>query len=189
MQNETVTLARPEIVAMNAYSSARSEATQGTIFLDANENPWKNQYNRYPDPQPDTLIAIFSALYSVKAEQLLITRGSDEGIDLLVRLFCHAGKDKMMICPPTYGMYKIAATIQGATVIEVPLMKEQNFSLDVNEMLARWQPDIKIIFLCSPNNPTGNVLSTQDIVSICKKLNSIIVVDEAYIEFSESDSL
>ena len=132
-----------------------------------------------------------STLYGVKQEQLLVTRGSDEGIDLLVRLFCRAGKDQIMICPPTYGMYKVAAHIQGASVIEVPLIKEQHFALNVAEMLAVWQTSIKLIFLCSPNNPTGNLLAVSDILLLSKMLDkkSIVIVDEAYIEFSMRESL
>jgi histidinol-phosphate aminotransferase len=192
MQNELLALARPELVAMSAYRSARSEATQGEIWLDANENPWHDAcYNRYPEPQPYALISHLSGLYAVKPEQLLLTRGSDEGIDLLVRLFCRAIQEQVMICPPTYGMYKIAATIQGAGVIEIPLLKQQNFALDLTTMLTVWQPSIKLIFLCSPNNPTGNLLAAADILTLCKKLagKSIIIVDEAYVEFATHASL
>src|SRR6185437_4605561 len=186
MQNELLALARPEIVAMSAYRSARSETTIGSIWLDANENPWNDgQYNRYPEPQPYSLVANLAAIYGVKSDQILVTRGSDEGIDLLLRLFCRAGQDQIMVCPPTYGMYKVAATIQGATVVEVPLLKEQNFMLNTAHILEVWKPSIKLVFLCSPNNPTGNLLTVQDILSLCKKLDkkSIIIVDEAYIEF------
>jgi histidinol-phosphate aminotransferase len=192
MQNELVALARPEIVAMRAYRSARSEAAQGSIWLDANENPWnEGLYNRYPEPQPSSLIAHLLTLYGVQPEQILVTRGSDEGIDLLVRLFCRAGQDHIMVCPPTYGMYKVAANIQGAAVIEVPLVKEQHFALNVANMLAAWQPSIKLVFLCSPNNPTGNLLAVPDILLLCKKWDkkSIVIVDEAYVEFSMRDSL
>lgn len=192
MQNELLALARPEIVAMSAYRSARSEAVKGNVWLDANENPWNDgQYNRYPEPQPYSLVANLATVYGVKPDQVLVTRGSDEGIDLLLRLFCRAGQDQIMICPPTYGMYKVAATIQGATVVEVSLLKEQNFALDLVSILEVWQPSIKLVFLCSPNNPTGNLLAVQDILSLCKKLDkkSIIIVDEAYVEFSANDSL
>lgn len=192
MQNEIVALARPEIVAMNAFSSARSEAVKGDIWLDANESPWGDGlYNRYPEPQPDSLVSDLATLYHLKSDQVLITRGSDEGIDLLIRLFCRAGQDQIMICPPTYGMYKVAAIIQGAAIVEVPLLKEQNFALNLTAIFDVWQPSIKLIFLCSPNNPTGNLLVIDDILLLCKKSNnrSIIVVDEAYIEFSAQQSL
>lgn len=192
MQNELLALARPEIVAMNSYASARSENAMGSIWLDANENPWNSgQYNRYPEPQPGSLVTLLSTVYNVDSNQVLVTRGSDEGIDLLLRLFCRSGQDKIMICPPTYGMYKVAATIQGASIVEVPLLKEQNFALNVANILNAWQSCIKLIFLCSPNNPTGNLLAVQDILSLCKILDkqSIIVVDEAYVEFANSDSV
>jgi histidinol-phosphate aminotransferase len=192
MQNEILALARPDILAMSAYRSARSEAVKGNVWLDANENPWNNGlYNRYPEPQPYSLVTSLAKVYNVNSDQILVTRGSDEGIDLLLRLFCRAGQDKIMVCPPTYGMYKVAATIQGATVAEAPLLKEQNFALNLSDILEAWQPSIKLVFLCSPNNPTGNLLVAQDILSLCKKLDkkSIIIVDEAYIEFSNSDSL
>ncbi len=192
MQNELLALARPEIVAMSAYRSARSEVAKGIVWLDANENPWSDGlYNRYPEPQPYSLVSDLATLYGLKPDQLLVTRGSDEGIDLLVRLFCRAGQDQILICPPTYGMYKVAATIQGAAIVEVPLLKEQGFALNLAKMLEIWQPGIKLVFLCSPNNPTGNLLAVPDVLSLCKKLNnkSIIIVDEAYVEFSASDSL
>ena len=200
MSNELFSLMRPDILAMHAYSSARSEQNENQlqinkIWLDANENPWDSvlnkKYNRYPEPQPCSLIALLTSLYKINLEQILITRGSDEGIDLLVRLFCRAGQDHIMICPPTYGMYKVAATIQGARVVEIPLIKTENFSLNLEAILKNWQPNIKLIFLCSPNNPTGNLLATSDILSICRQLKgkAIVVVDEAYIEFSMTDSL
>lgn len=191
MENNIINLARKEIVAMNAYRSARSEGLQGIVYLDANENAFSDQrYHRYPEPQPTELIGLLAKIYDVDAKKILITRGSDEGIDLLLRLFCHAGKDKVITCPPTYGMYKVAATVQGAEIIEVPLRKEEGFTLDVNALLRVWQPNIKLIFLCSPNNPTGNVLSKSDVLFICRSLHkqSIIVIDEAYIEFSDEES-
>ncbi len=192
MQNKLLTLARPEIVAMKPYSSARSECMTGSIFLDANENPWnEREYNRYPEPQPEALIAVLSELYQVSPEQLLVTRGSDEGIDLLVRLFCRAGQDRVLLCPPTYGMYQVAAKIQGGGILEIPLLKEADFAFDLSAVLNAWQPDIKLIFLCSPNNPTGNLLDTEALLVLCNQMNNkaIIIVDEAYLEFSASQSL
>lgn len=192
MQNELVKLARPELVAMKAYSSARSEASGGRVFLDANENPWNESvYNRYPEPQPEVLVSKLSALYGVRAEQLLLTRGSDEGIDLLIRLFCRAGVDKILVCPPTYGLYQVAARIQGAGVVEVPLVKKRDFALDTSGVLASFQPSVKLLFLCSPNNPTGNLLVESEILALCSVLTgkAIVIVDEAYIEFSLRESL
>lgn len=192
MKNNIINLARQDIAAMNAYRSARSEALKGSVYLDANENTFSDtRYNRYPEQQPNELAKLLTKIYGVDRKQILITRGSDEGIDLLLRLFCRAGFDRIIICPPTYGMYRVAATIQGAETIEVPLIKSEGFVLDVKELLRAWEPSVKLIFLCSPNNPTGNALSKSDILSLCLFLNdkSVIVVDEAYIEFSNDESL
>src|SRR5436189_5088560 len=156
--NNIVNLARKEIVEMLAYRSARSEMLEGNIYLDANENPYCNmQYNRYPEQQPKKLIELLQTLYEVDKNQILVTRGSDEGIDLLLRLFCRAGLDKIIICPPTYGMYKVSAIIQNAETIEIPLIKADGFALDVEAVLRAWNPNVKLIFLCSPNNPTDNL--------------------------------
>ena len=192
MQNKLVALVRPGIMGISAYRSAQSADIKGKILLDANENPWNEElYNRYPEPQPPLLISNLAGLYGAKTDQILVTRGSDEGIDLLLRLFCRAGQDQIMICPPTYGMYKVAATIQGAGIVEVPLLKEEGFILNLESILNVWKPSIKLVFLCSPNNPTGNLLVIPDILFLCKKFDgkSIVIVDEAYIEFSKSDSL
>ena len=186
-----IELARKEIVAMTAYSSAKLEVDSDGVLLNANENPFDNEgLNRYPEPQPALLLKLFSALYQVPQEEVLVTRGSDEGIDLLLRVFCQAGKDSIITCPPTYGMYEVAANIQGAKVIKAPLDKE-TYDIDVNNIIKRWQPTTKIIFLCSPNNPTGNVLSQDKILALSKKLSgkSLIVVDEAYLEFSSQISM
>jgi len=185
-------LARPDILVMTAYRSARSENKSGSIWLDANENPFNGMhYNRYPEPQPAALLALFARLYETSPEKILVTRGSDEGIDLLVRLFCEAGKDNVMICPPTYGMYKIAATIQGVNTLEVPLCRENDFSLDLPAMMNAITANTKIIFLCSPNNPTGNLLDAESILALCTQLKNkcLVVVDEAYIEFSGASSM
>ena len=117
-------------------------------------------------------------------------RGSDEGIDLLVRAFCRAGQDSVLICPPTFGMYKVSARIQGAGVVEVPLLKEEGFALDRDGVLAAWREGIKLIFLCTPNNPTGNLLAAADVDAVGEALadKSIVVVDEAYVEFAGADS-
>lgn len=192
MQNNITKLARNCIINMAAYRSARSEMQTGSVWLDANENPNPDSiYNRYPEPQPAALLSLLAKIYEVQEEQLLMTRGSDEGIDLLLRLFCEAKQDNILICPPTYGMYQISATIQGAGVKTVPLIKEKNFALDVPAILNTWQPDIKLIFLCSPNNPTGNLLATEDILQLCAELagKAVIVVDEAYIEFAKTKSI
>lgn len=193
--NEILALARPEICAMTPYSSARREESQGKIWLNANESPWPLQegfcFNRYPEPQPSALLSALANLYQVTHENLLITRGSDEAIDLLLRVFCAAGKEAILICPPTYGMYHIAAQIQHAACFSVPLDKENDFALDAEAVLKTMQPAIKLIFLCSPNNPTGNILNREAILWLCQQVlgKALVIVDEAYIEFSLTESL
>jgi histidinol-phosphate aminotransferase len=166
--------------------------------MHANEMPWRAEgdssasgLNRYPEPQPEELINHLAQLYGVAPKNVLAGRGSDEGIDLLVRAFCRAGQDCVLICPPTFGMYKVSARIQGAGVIEVPLAKERGFELDVQAVLAGWRKDVKLVFICTPNNPTGNLLDRASIEVLCAHLSdkSLIVVDEAYIEFASVPSL
>jgi histidinol-phosphate aminotransferase len=163
--------------------------------MHANEMPWRASgdeslagLNRYPEPQPPELIDRLAELYGVSQQQVLAGRGSDEAIDLLVRAFCRAGQDSVILCPPTFGMYKVAAKIQGAGVIEVPLVKEKNFALDLPGVLAAWNRSVKIIFLCSPNNPTGNLLDAGEVERLCRELDgkALIAVDEAYVEFADA---
>lgn len=186
-------LARESIQKLVPYSSARMECMQKGIRLDANENPVfrEDGLNRYPDPQPSDLRLRLAELYSVEPSQLLMTRGSDEGIDLLIRVFCEAKKDAIIITPPTYGMYEVAANIQDVRVLKVPLENASGFALNTNSILKQWNSSIKLIFLCSPNNPTGNVLNCEEVLTLCNKLQNqaLVVVDEAYIEFSSTDSL
>lgn len=187
-------LARPDIRAMTPYSSARNEQSIGEIWLNANENPWVDNaaaLNRYPEPQPTQLLAKLSELYQIPVERLLVGRGSDEAIDLLLRVFCAAGQEGILICPPTYGMYQISAQIQQASITRVPLLTTKQFALDIEAVLAAWRPNIKLIFLCSPNNPTGNLLETHAILQLCQQLTdkALVVVDEAYIEFASQPSL
>ncbi|MGY3040729.1 histidinol-phosphate aminotransferase [Rhodanobacter sp. TND4EL1] len=188
-------LARPEIRAMQPYSSARMEAAGGQVFLNANESawtPWGDDgvgCNRYPEPQPAALIATLSALYGVRHEQLLVGRGSDEAIDLLVRAFCRAGRDAILIQPPTFGMYSVCARVQNAAVIEVPLADD--FSLDVDAVLAGVTPAVKLIFICTPNNPSGQYVPRESIERLLQQLDgrALLVVDEAYIEFAYESSV
>lgn len=187
-------LARPDILNLVGYSSARLEHGGAGLYLNANENPYPKQssdtVHRYPQPQPELLRARLSQIYQVREEQILLTRGSDEGIDLWMRAFCTAGVDSIMVCPPTYDMYALCAAIQGANIISVPLHSEV-FSLDIEKMLSAWQEHCKLICICSPNNPTGNSFRTEDILFICEQLKdkAIVIVDEAYIEFTASPSL
>jgi len=189
-------LVRPDILALSAYSSARKESKGGRVWLDANENPQtpsaaKPLLNRYPEPQPADLVAQLATLYGVTPAQVLVTRGSDEGIDLLLRTFCRAGQDAILITPPTYGMYVVAAGIQGARTVTVPLIREKNFALDAAAVLQAVTPAVKLVFLCSPNNPTGGLLDRTAVMSLVKSLaaRAVVVVDEAYVDFSGQPSL
>ncbi len=200
---EVLSLARPEILALRPYESARSLTTQGTVFLDANESPISPSVdipflNRYPEPQPRSLIERFSKLYKVSPSMILIGRGSDEAIDLIVRTFCEPKQDSVLICPPTYGMYEISSGIQGARIVRVPLLFEsengsKNIFIDEVGMQAALNKDknIKIIFLCSPNNPTGTAFNLKSLLRICEisRERCIVVIDEAYAEFNENTSM
>ena len=188
-------LARKEIRAMQPYSSARMEASGGQILLNANESAWPpfgdagEGCNRYPEPQPAALIDTLAALYGVRREQLLVGRGSDEAIDLLVRAFCRAGQDAILIQPPTFGMYAVCARIQDAGVIEVPLRAD--FTLDVDALLAALTPAVKLVFVCTPSNPTGQVVPRAEIERLAQALagRALLVVDEAYAEFADAPSV
>lgn len=188
-------LVRPEILALTPYSSARKEASGGKVWLDANENPLTPhaaapRLNRYPEPQPAEVVARLASLYGVTPDRLLVTRGSDEGIDLLLRAFCRAGRDSILITPPTYGMYAVAAGIQGAAVKTAPLDRECDFALDVGAVLAALDPSVKLVFLCSPNNPTGQLLNRDSVLNVITSLarRAVVVVDEAYAEFTSEPS-
>ncbi|TAM93867.1 MAG: histidinol-phosphate transaminase [Rhodanobacteraceae bacterium] len=182
--------ARPDIRALQPYSSARMEASGGTTLLNANESPWPpygNEvgWNRYPDPQPPDLLRRLAQAYGIEPEQLLVGRGSDEGIDLLVRAFCAAGRDAILISPPTFGMYATCAHVQGTGVVEVPL--DGGFALDVDAVLAAMAPAVKLVFVCSPNNPSGAGVPRADILRLAGALRgrALLVVDEAYVEFTD----
>ena len=180
-------LVRPNILSLTPYSSARSEFKgQADIFLDANENPFENGLNRYPDPLQKALKARISELKGVAADQIFLGNGSDEAIDLLVRIFCEPGKDSILTLPPTYGMYQVAADIAGVAVREVSLAPD--FQPDVAAILAAADSRTKILFLCSPNNPTGNDMRPEAIRQLATDFPGIVVVDEAYIDFSAQPS-
>jgi histidinol-phosphate aminotransferase len=189
-------LARPDIVALKAYSHASWDPAFDRLH--ANELPWRAEtdrsqagLNRYPEPHPHVLAQRLAVLYGVTERQLLPGRGSDESIDLLVRGFCRAGIDNVIICPPTFGMYAVAARIQGAEVRDVPLLRTQGFALDTAGVLAACDSNTRIVFLCSPNNPTGNAMAPAAIEQLLVALTdrALVVVDEAYIEFSGDASL
>jgi len=194
--NTAISLARPEIVALKSHAHAAWLPTH--TRLHANEAPWRPGgddtragLNRYPEPQPQALIERLAALYGVSTERVLATRGADEAIDALARVFLRAGADAILQCTPTFGMYEVAARIQGADVIELPLIREQGWTIDPHRLLEAWRPNIKLVFLCSPNNPTANLLATAALEQICTALDgkAIVVIDEAYIEWSRSPSL
>jgi histidinol-phosphate aminotransferase len=181
--------ARPEMLALSPYTSARDTftATEGDyIFLDANENPNPSLINRYPDPRQLALKQEISSLRGCAVRQLLIGNGSDEILDLLFRAFCTPNKDDVVLMPPTYGMYAVLANINGVGIKEVPLTDD--FQLNTSQILATVGPTTKAIFFCSPNNPSGNVFKTADITALLEGFDGLVVIDEAYIDFTERQS-
>jgi histidinol-phosphate aminotransferase len=187
-------LARADLRDFVPYEAAVSGAD--AIRLHANESSWRHDWddsdaglNRYPDPRPGVLAERLAGLYGVDASQVLLTRGSDDAIDVLVRVFCEAGRDTVSTCPPTFGMYAVSARLQGAGVVEVPLVADDGFALDVDALCAAAE-GAKIVFLCSPNNPTGNTVGAGVLADLCERLadKALVVVDEAYAEFSQSPS-
>lgn len=178
---------RPNIRAMQPYSSARDEF-HGTasVFLDANENPYNAPYNRYPDPMQWRLKEKVAEIKGVPKECILLGNGSDEPIDLILRAFCEPGKECMLTVDPTYGMYQVAAEINNVTCRKVKLTSD--FQIDMPAFLSQIDDTVKAIYLCSPNNPTGNSLNRKDIYQILDTFKGIVVVDEAYIDFSSLPS-
>lgn len=204
MSDALLSLVRPEVLDLEPYSSARGAAALDgqRVFLDANESPWApgdrpddRDLNRYPEPQPRVLVEGLAEIHGVPAERILLGRGVDEGIDLLLRAFCRPGRDGILVCPPTYGMYAISAAIQGARVVEVPYGRTATgFALDGGavEAAARAGADpVKLVFLCSPNNPTGQAIAVDEVLGLCEALTdrALVVLDEAYAEFSAVPSL
>lgn len=180
-------LVRENIRDLVPYSSARSEFSHDArIFLDANENafgsPLPADYSRYPDPLQKTVKKRIAALNNVRPSQIFLGNGSDEAIDILFRIFCRPGQDSAVICPPTYGMYEVAANINSVDVIRADLTDA--FQLDLTAVKESIRDDTKLIFLCSPNNPTGNLLDRELIVELLREYKGIVVVDEAYVQFS-----
>lgn len=176
-------LVRPNILKLVPYSSARSEFKgSADIFLDANENPFQTGLNRYPDPLQRALKARIAELKGVSPEQIFLGNGSDEAIDLVVRIFCEPRQDHIFILPPTYGMYQVAADIADVEARQVSLTPD--FQPDVEAILAAATPASRIVFVCSPNNPTGNLADPEAIRRLASTFQGIVVVDEAYIDFS-----
>jgi len=191
----TELLARPEIRALRPYTT--SPSARACIRLNANESPADvgtgipEGINRYPSIRPTALTEKLATYYGVAADNVLVTRGSSEGIDLLLRTFCNAGKDNILLTPPVFELYEIYAAVQGATCIRVPLQSERDFALDTGALLSACNEFTKLIFLCSPNNPVGSAIPREQILEIvaARAGKSIVVVDEAYIEFSDRASL
>lgn len=181
-------LLRKNILDLKPYSSARDEYTgEAMVFLDANENPFNQPYNRYPDPLQRALKERIAILKNVDAANIFLGNGSDEPIDLLIRAFCEPGKDNVVTINPTYGMYQVAADISAVELQKVSLTEE--YELDTETLLAACNENTKLIFLCSPNNPTGNSLSKDAMLSVAKKFKGLLVVDEAYIDFAPGKTL
>jgi len=179
-------IVRPNILSLEPYSSARDEfeGNEG-VFLDANENPF-GDLNRYPDPLQKAVKEKLSEIKNIPAQNVFLGNGSDEIIDLCFRVFCEPGKDKALTFVPTYGMYEVSAAINNVELVKVPL--DENFQIDIEAAIPLLaDTSIKMIFICSPNNPTGNVI--KDVEFIIQNFKGIVVVDEAYIDFSESESV
>ncbi len=182
-------LVRENIKDLKAYSSARDEfqGLKGNmIFLDANENPFNNGINRYPDPQQNTVKGMLSEIKGVPTKNILLGNGSDEVLDLIFRAFCEPKKDNVITLPPTYGMYEVLANVNDIEVMKIELSAD--FQPKVDEILEKANNRTKLLFLCSPNNPTANSFGNEKIEQLIKEFNGIVVVDEAYVDFSEEES-
>jgi len=193
-------LARPELRRLKPYVPGDYEP--GTLRLNANESPWRapgdpsaRGLNRYPPPRPEILTELLGRYYGVPKSEILVTRGSSEAIDILIRGFCTAGTDSVLICPPTFDMYRVYAEIQGAQIVRVPLLRSvdvgSDFALDTDGVLRALDRGVKIVFICTPNNPTGRSVDRAAIERVCTESagRAVVVIDEAYIEFSEKPSL
>ena len=185
-------LLRPHLLAVQSYKSARDEykGSEG-IFLDANENSFgtvgDGAFNRYPDPYQSKVRLELSRQKKIAPEKIFLGNGSDEIIDLLIRAFCEPGEENILVMPPTFGMYNASASVNGIELIEAPLTED--FQIDLATVNDSLNPETKIIFICSPNNPTGNLMKESDILAILNQFKGIVVVDEAYIDFSIDQSI
>ena len=187
-------LARKNVLDLNPYPSARKLGGKGEIWLNANESPFKNEYtytdeglNRYGECQPPSLILSYAQYAHLPPENVLTSRGADESIDLLIRTFCEPGKDAILYCPPTYGMYAISAEIAGVQRKTVPLTAQ--WQLDLTSIKKNLK-DVKLVFVCHPNNPTGNLMHQEDLIALLNMTQgkALLVLDEAYIDFCEKDT-
>ena len=182
-------LTRPNVWALKPYSSARDEysGVEASVFLDANENPYNTPNNRYPDPLQRDLKALIAPLKGVKEENIFLGNGSDEAIDLIFRAFCRPGIDNVVAIDPTYGMYQVCAEVNDVEYRKMLL--DVYYQFKASSLLSAMDENTKAMFICSPNNPTGNSLCRKEIESLLKKFDGLVVVDEAYIDFSSSESL
>jgi histidinol-phosphate aminotransferase len=181
-------MARPSVIRLKPYASAKEEFKnfeQDLVYLDANENPYENGMNRYPDPNQTPLRNKISAIKRVRPEQILLGNGSDEILDMIYRVFFEPGKDNIIINVPTFGMFEVLSNINDISCQKV-LLKE-NFQLDVPGILAKINKRTKAVFICSPNNPTGNLMKKEDILKLLE-LELLVIIDEAYIDFSDTES-
>ncbi|TYA71906.1 histidinol-phosphate transaminase [Seonamhaeicola marinus] len=182
-------LVRPSIKALKPYSSARDEfkgVPKDMVFLDANENPFENGVNRYPDPQQTTVKGLLSKLKGIPVENMLLGNGSDEVLDLIYRAFCEPNIDNIITLPPTYGMYSVLANINAVSIKKVLL--SEDFQPQVDKILDIADSNSKLLFLCSPNNPTGNSFSSELIEKLLTEFKGVVVIDEAYIDFADTPS-
>jgi histidinol-phosphate aminotransferase len=183
-------LVRDNVKVLKPYSSARDEFedfdTADMVFLDANENPYNSGVNRYPDPQQASVKSILAKQHNVNPNQMLLGNGSDEVLDLIFRAFCEPKKDNVITLPPTYGMYGVLANINAVENKEVLLSTD--FQPQIEKIFNAIDDNTKMIFLCSPNNPTGNSFSEESVTTLLERFNGLVVIDEAYIDFSEKDS-
>ena len=182
-------LIRENIKSLEAYSSARDEfkaMSSEFVFIDANENPFDTGFNRYPDPQQNLVKEALSKIKGISKEQILLGNGSDEVLDLIFRVFCEPREDNVIVLPPTYGMYEVLANTNAIELVNIPLV--ENFQPNVKEIIKVQDAKTKVLFLCSPNNPTANSFDASRIETLIKEFNGIVVIDEAYIDFSIEDS-
>ena len=174
---------------MKPYSSARDEyknLQQEMVFLDANENPFNTTVNRYPDPQQTVLKTLISNQNNVETNQILLGNGSDEVLDLIFRAFCEPNQDSILSLPPTYGMYDVLANLNAIENIQVPLSK--NFQIEVDRILSNVKTNTKLLFICSPNNPSGNTINRDAVKRLLNSFNGLVIIDEAYIDFTNEVS-
>lgn len=186
MKFDLDSLIRANVRQLKPYSSARDDFKgDASVFLDANENPFPTEYNRYPDPHQKKLKQKIASIKNINQEQIFLGNGSDEPIDLLIRAFCEPGRDNVLIPQPTYGMYTVSAEVNAVAIKTIPLTPE--FDIDLELTKNTWDANTKLVFLCSPNNPSGNLLDFDKVQIILKEFHGIVIVDEAYIDFTNYD--